>query len=101
LPVGGADVSGVVMLIFVGSVMYGVKAAAAALVEPEPAAAEAVAPEELDELDELEEPDDPQAASASVSTSVPMIAATPRRRGRPPFRRSSLEWCVICLSFDA
>jgi hypothetical protein len=81
LPEGGADLSGVVMLIAVGSDLYGASAVAAAEVDPEPddapveveplegAVAAAAAPDELDELDE------PQAASAIASATVAMIAA--------------------------
>jgi hypothetical protein len=102
LPFGGADLSGVVMLIEVGSDLYGVRAAAAALVDPEPdddAAFVAVVPEEPEDADELEELEEPQAASAIAIANMPTITANPRARGRPPRRRSSFEWCVMWVSF--
>jgi hypothetical protein len=77
LPAGGADLSGVVMLMLVGSVFHCESADDAALVEPEPlevpvaAEFEALAPPEDDELEEL---DEPHAASVRASTSVPRIA---------------------------
>jgi hypothetical protein len=72
--------------------MYGFNAVAAALVEPALVAPEAAAEElaaEPDALEELLELDEPHAASATQSTSVPMIAVTWRPRGRPPCRESS------------
>jgi hypothetical protein len=97
LPLGGGEVSGVVMLIVVGSVLYGVRAAAAAAVDPEPDddAFVAVAPDEAEEVAELDELDEPHAASARAMASMPKIAANPRTRGRRPRRRTSLDWCVI------
>jgi hypothetical protein len=90
-PVGGADLSGVVMLIVVGAVKYGLSAAVAAAVEAEP---DAVVPAafEAEVVDELEELEEPQAASARASTKAPTIGRSPRRCGRPPVRRLSLEW---------
>jgi hypothetical protein len=99
LPFGGADLSGVVMLIVVGSVLYCVRAAAAALVDAEPEDEAVLEPDEAgaEELAVLEEElDEPHAASARASTSVPMIPTNPRVRSRPPLRRS---WCVMCVSF--
>src|SRR5690348_10867051 len=97
LPVGGADLSGVVMLIFVGSVLYGVRAEAAALVDADPPELDAAfvaldpeEPEEPDAAEELEELEEPQAASARAIASMPTITANPRARGRPPRRRSSV-----------
>src|ERR1700733_9711077 len=83
LPLGGADLSGVVMLMVVGAVLYGVSAAAAAEVdaEPEDAAVE-LPPLEPDEADVVEELVEPQAATARASTSIPMLAMNPS--GRPP-----------------
>jgi hypothetical protein len=98
LPFGGAELSGVVMLICVGNALYGASAAAAALVEAEPpelpvdAAFEALEPPDDDELEEL---DEPQAASARASIRVPAIARYPRARSRLLLRRSSLESCVM------
>ena len=99
LPVGGAEFSGVVMLIVVGVALYGASAAVRqrSTTEPEDAAVELppLEPDEAaDELDVVEELDEPQAATARASTSVPMIATNPR--GRPPLRRSSF---VMCVSF--
>src|SRR5947209_10877474 len=97
LPAGGADLSGVVMLIFVGGDLYGASAAVAELTDPEPDdddAFVAVDPEEP-ELEELDELDEPHAASARATANMPKIAANPRTRGRPSRRRSSVEWCVI------
>src|ERR1700751_1934982 len=96
-PFGGADVSGVVMLMDVASDLYCVSAAAAADVELEPddAALVELEPEDPAEPDgavELEEQDEPQAARVTASPSVPMIATSPS--GRPPLRRSSLVMCV-------
>jgi hypothetical protein len=97
LPLGGADLSGVVMLMVVGSALYGASAAAAAEVgaEPEDAAVELPPLDEAaDEADVVEELDDPQAATARASTRVPMIATN--TSGRPPLRRFSF---VMCVSF--
>ena len=99
LPLGGADLSGVVMLMVVGSALYGVSAAAAAEVDAEPEDAAVELPplepdEAADEADVVEELDEPQAATARASTSVPMIATNPS--GRPPLRRLSF---VMCVSF--
>ena len=88
LPLGGADLSGVVMLMVVGSALYGVSAAAAAEVDAEPEDAAVELPlepdEAADEADVVEELDEPQAATARASTSIPMIAMNPS--GRPPLR---------------
>src|SRR5947209_3855104 len=101
LPAGRADLSGVVMLIFVGSDLYAASAALAEATDPEPDdddAFVAVEPEapELEELDEL---DEPHAASERATASMPKIAASPRTRVRPSLRRSSVEWCYMWVSF--
>jgi hypothetical protein len=103
LPFGGAELSGVVMLMLVGSVLYGVSAAAAALVDDDPPPDDAVAvlepldPDDAGAAEELvDELDEPQAASATASTSIPMMTTKPRVRSRPPLRRS---WFVMCVSF--
>lgn len=79
LPEGGADFSGVLMLIDVGAALYGASAAVAAPDAPEPDdAAVELEPDEaagVAELEELEELDEPQAASARASASAPVIAA--------------------------
>src|SRR5690348_14501824 len=101
LPFGGADLSGVVMLMLVGSVLYWLRAAAAALVDAEPPVLpvdpelEALEPPEDDELEEL---DEPHAASARASTSVAKIARYPRARARSLLRRSCLKSCVMSVS---
>src|ERR1700733_2909189 len=82
LPLGGADLSGVVMLMVVGAALYGVSDAAAAAVDEEPEEAGVDLPplepdEAADELDVVEELVEPQAATARASTSVPMIATNP------------------------
>ena len=103
LPDGGADLSGVVMLIVVGSDLYGVRAAVAAAVPPEPddaavdeAPVVAAAAAALEVADEVEELDEPQAASTRARATVPVIAANPSGRGRPPLRRLKL---VMYVSF--
>jgi hypothetical protein len=107
LPFGGADLSGVVMLIDVGSDLYCERAAVAAATDPEldvDAAFVAVVPEEPeepDDADEVEELEEPQAASARAIASMPTSTANPRTRGRPPRRRSSFEWYVMWVSFGS
>jgi hypothetical protein len=105
LPLGGADFSGVVMLIFVGSDVYAWRAVAAALVELEPDELEVELGVEL-ALVELgvgaaagvfdeDDLDDPHAAIASTTPNVPRIVANPRTRRLPRFRLWGPELCVM------
>src|SRR5579872_838454 len=102
LPLGGADLSGVVMLIVVGSDLYGLRAVAAAEADPEPddAALEPLELEEPEPLAELVELDElPQAARARANANMAMIAASPRASGCRPLRRSGVESNIMYFSF--
>ena len=98
LPFGGADLSGVWIVIWVGGDVYFCSCACAAATPPELDADAAFVALEPPEADEVEELDEPHAASARASTSVPKIARYPRARARLLFRRSILESCVMSVS---
>src|SRR6476659_7625687 len=74
LPLGGADFSGVVAMIFVGAAWY-LASSALAVVTPEPD--ELAFDDELEEPELVSDPDEPelpQAASAAVAATTPRSA---------------------------
>ena len=89
-PAGGADLSGVVMLILVGAASHCFRAACAVATPP-------LAPpdgvEEAAALEEVEDVEDPHAASAAATTS----AAAGAKNWRTRTRRLRLRTCELCF----
>src|SRR6266511_2965528 len=97
LPLGGADLSGYVIVIAVGGDLYFSSSACAFATTSEPPLLGLEEPPELEEpLFALSSP--PQAANASASTNAAMIAVRPRAPRRPRCRRSGSVWGVMLLS---
>jgi hypothetical protein len=87
LPLGGADLSGVVIVILVGAALYGASCCCAFWTPAEPE--ELLLELEFEELLELELEEllsEPQAATASASATVAMTAVRPLACRRPRFR---------------